>query len=168
MLALVHNTNSALITPTQPFDFANPPVHPEELVNNMLMVMAEQKGIGLAANQLGLPYSVFVCHGDPFACFNPRIVDVSQEEVLLDEACLTWPGLYVKVKRPKSIRVRFTTIKGQVETQKYTGMTARVIQHEIDHLNGKLFFNAATKYHKDQAFRKYKTYQRHPERFTAK
>lgn len=165
MLDLVHYSNPILTTPTQDFDFERPPMDPEELANIMLTVMAEQNGIGLSANQIGLPYRVFVLAGDPFACFNPRIVDTSDEEVLLDEGCLTYPALYVKIKRPKSIRIRFTNIKGQTETQKYTGMTARIIQHEMDHLDGKLFFNRASRYHRDSAFRKHKTYKRHPERF---
>lgn len=165
MLTLVPSTDHGLVTKTIPFDFSNPPMDPEKLVNEMLTIMANERGIGLAANQVGLPYSLFVVHGDPFACFNPKIVDVSEELELLDEGCLTYPGLYVKVKRPKHIRFRFTTIKGDVETKKYTGMTARVIQHEMDHLEGNLFYNAATKYHKDQAFRKFLKYQRHPERF---
>lgn len=157
-----------LTTKTDKFDFANPQIDPQELVNTMLTVMSEQNGIGLAANQIGIPLSVFVVHGDPFACFNPVIVDASEETVALDEGCLTWPGLYVKVKRPKSIRLRFTNIKGEVETKKYTGMTARIIQHEIDHLNGELFYNKSSKYHRDKAFRKHELYLRHPERFTQK
>lgn len=160
MLSLVDSTNPILTEKTEPFDFENPPIAPEELANMLLTVLAQERGIGLAANQVGLPFSVFAVHGDPFVLFNPKIVDVSEEQVLLDEACLSFPGLTVKVKRPKSIRVRFTNIKGEVETHKYTGMTARVIQHEIDHLEGKLFYNRASKYHKDQGFRKYKTYTR--------
>lgn len=165
MLDLVHYSNPILTEKAQDFDFANPFMPAEELANIMLTVMGEQNGIGLAANQIGLPYNVFVLAGDPYACFNPKIVDTSDEQVLLDEGCLTYPALYVKIKRPKSIRLRFTNIKGETETHKYTGMTARIVQHEMDHLAGKLFYNRASKFHKDQAFRKHNLYKRDPMRF---
>jgi peptide deformylase len=167
-ISLLESTDPLLTCETEKFDFNDPPIDPQLLVNQMLTVMAEQNGIGLAANQIGVPYSVFVCAGDPFACFNPVIVDYSSDEVALDEGCLTWPGLYVSIKRPSAIRVRFTNIKGEVETHKYNGMTARIIQHEMDHLAGKLFYNRSSKYHRDKAFRKHKTYLRHPGRFTKK
>jgi peptide deformylase len=140
-----------LLTPTQPVNFNE--VNVEEIVNHMLTVMSTQNGIGLAANQIGLPYSIFVVNGDPFACINPRIVDESNEEIVMDEGCLTYPKLYVKVKRPKAIRLRWNTITGDTETKPYTGMTARIIQHEMDHLAGRLYFNRVSKYHRDQAFR---------------
>lgn len=165
---LTPKNDPVLMRPTVKFDFANPPCDPEELANQMLTVMAGNQGIGLSANQIGLPYSVFVVHGDPFACFNPVIVDASEETTVLEEGCLTYPGLYLGIKRPKSIRLRFATIRGNIETKKYTGMTARVIQHEMDHLDGKLFFNRASKYHKDKAFRKHELFMRHPERFQKK
>lgn len=165
---LARPNDPILMRPTQKFDFENPPMDPEELANQLLTVMAGQGGIGLSANQVGLPYSVFVIHGDPFACFNPMIVDVSEETADLEEGCLTFPGLYVTVTRPKHIRLRFTTIRGNVETQKFTGMTARIIQHEMDHLEGKLFFNRVSKYHRDKAFRKHNLFLRHPERFQKK
>lgn len=167
-LSLLPASDPLLTCKTEKFDFKDPPVDPELLVNQMLTIMSEQNGIGLAANQVGIPFSVFVCAGDPFACFNPVIVDYSSDLVALDEGCLTWPNLYLPIKRPSAIRVRFTNIKGEVETHKYNGMTARIIQHEMGHLNGELFYNLASKYHKDKAFRKHKLYQRHPERFTKK
>ena len=152
---LIPANDVRLTTPTVRFDFkADAPFTVEQIVNHMLTVMSTQNGLGLAANQIGLPYSIFVVHGDPFACINPRIIDSSTEEVLLDEGCLTYPGLTVKVKRPKSIRLRWDTITGSTETKTFTGMTARVIQHEMDHLAGKIYFNRASKFHRDQAFRK--------------
>lgn len=164
---LIEPTNPILTTPCQPFVFDGT-IDPEELASDLIETMHEKNGIGLAANQVGLPYRVFVVRGDPFACYNPRIVDVSEEEVLLEEGCLTYPGLYVKVKRPKSIRVRFQNIRGDTETHKFTGMTARIIQHEIGHLDGEVFYTLASKFHKDQAFRKQKEFLRHPERFSVK
>ena len=158
MMNLVSSTDKILTTPCEKFDFSNPPFDPSEFARNLVKFMYDQKGIGLAANQIGVPYQIFAMRGQPenFVCFNPKIVDASNEEILLDEACLTYPGLSVKIKRPRHVRVRFNTPNGDTLTKQFTGMTARIVQHEIDHLNGILFYNRANKFHRDQAFRKYK------------
>jgi len=120
--------------------------------------MYDWNGLGLAANQVGVPYRVFAMRGSPenFVCFNPRIVQPSAENIILEEGCLSFPGLLVKVKRPKHIRVRFTTPNGDTKTETFIGMTARVFQHELDHLDGRLYFNRANKYHKEIAMKKWK------------
>jgi peptide deformylase len=122
------------------FDMNNPPVDPQELGLDLLKHMRYFGGIGLSANQLGLPYRVFVMEGDPgFVCFNPRITAYAGEDVMLDEGCLTYPGLYVKKKRPNLIRCRFIDPLGNTCVKKFTGMTARIFQHEIEHLEGENF-----------------------------
>jgi peptide deformylase len=120
--------------------------------------MYENNGLGLAANQVGVPYSVFAMRGQPqnYVCFNPRIVQPSAEEIILEEGCLSFPGLVVKVKRPRHIRVRFQLPNGETVTETFIGMTARVFQHEMDHLQGKLYFNRANRYHKEVAMKKWK------------
>ena len=120
--------------------------------------MYDWNGLGLAANQVGVPYRVFAMRGSPenFVCFNPRIVQPSAENIILEEGCLSFPGLIVKVKRPKHIRVRFQTPNGDTKTETFIGMTARVFQHELDHLDGRLYFNRANKYHKEIAMKKWK------------
>lgn len=144
-----------LTTKLEDFDFAAPPIDPLELGKNLLETVYGLRGMGLAANQCGLPYRCFVMPASPedFVIFNPRIVNASQQEIVLEEGCLTYPNLYVKVKRPQTIRIRFAVPSGEVLTKQFAGMTARVIQHEVDHLNGILFFNRANKFHRDQAFR---------------
>jgi peptide deformylase len=118
----------------------------------------EAGGIGIAANQVGVPYRVFAMRGHPenFVCYNPKIVQPSEQQIVLEEGCLTYPGLFVKVKRPQHIRVRFQTPNGDMRTETYTGMTARIFQHELDHLDGIIFYNKASRYHRDQALRKWK------------
>lgn len=152
---LVPSTAEVLREPCVPFDFNNPELNAEELAESLLETMEAKNGIGLAANQIGLPYRVFAVKGDPFVCFNPRIVDTSDGTKLLEEGCLTYPGLYVKIKRPTAIRVRFQNYKGETLTEKYTGLTARIIQHEIGHLDGEVFFNKASRFHRDQAMRRW-------------
>ena len=92
--------------------------------------------------------------------FNPVIADVSTEEVLLEEGCLTYPNLFVKIKRPMLIRVRYMDSHGEAHTDKFTGISARCVQHEIDHLNGESYIMKAKKFHYDQAMRQRKKYKR--------
>lgn len=122
------------------FDFSNPPINPIDLARDLAECMLEYDGIGLAANQLGLPLRVFAIKSNPIlVCFNPRIVDKTTETVKLEEGCLTFPKLLLKIERPKSIKCRYTLPNGLTETHTYTGMTARIFQHELDHLDGILF-----------------------------
>ncbi len=144
------------------FDFDNPPTDPEELAKNLLDTMRHHKGIGLSATQVGLPYRVFVMEGEPaFACFNPKMVDVSEETVSLIEGCLSYRGVAVPVKRPAHIRVRFTAPNGNTMTRKFTGMTARIFQHEYDHLQGVNFLRRMHPAHKEKALRQLKKYTRY-------
>lgn len=137
----------------EPFDFSNPPVDPIELAANLAETMLHNEGLGLAANQCGLPYRVFVMRSNPLpiVCFNPKIVDYSEESVYLEEGCLSYPSLFVKVKRPKKIKVRFSEPNGNVVTTTYDGITARVFQHEYDHLEGITHTKRANRYHLEQA-----------------
>jgi peptide deformylase len=138
-----------LVTPDDPilkqvqenFDFKNPPIDPLELAADLSNHMVGYGGIGLAAPQLGLPYRVFALRGDPnYVCFNPRITAFGPDEILLDEGCLTYPLFFLKIKRPRFIRVRFQVPgNGRWKTERLDGISARVYQHELDHLNGILF-----------------------------
>ena len=160
-LNLVEDTNPLLKTNLDPFDFQNPPIDPEELATQMVELMREFDGVGLSANQVGLPYRVFVMEGEPaYACFNPRIVLEGTEHVTLEEACLTFIGLFVKVKRPKMIKVRFQGPDGETYTKTFTGLSARIFQHELDHLNGVVFHSRANTFHRDAGFKKWKAWKK--------
>ena len=140
------------------FDFTDPPFDPVDFAQNLVKFMYENNGLGVAANQVGNPYRIFAMRGSPenFVCFNPKIVKPSESQIVLEEGCLSYPGLVVKIKRPQHIRVRFTTPNGDTITRQFTGMTARVFQHELDHLDGIKFYDRANKFHRDQAMRKWK------------
>jgi peptide deformylase len=146
-----------LTVPCEPFNFENPQDDPIELSQVLLHVMNHFNGIGLAANQIGKHYSVFCMKGSPenFVCFNPKIVYSSDQLVTMEEGCLSVPNVIVKVKRPADIRVRFQTPSGQVVTKSFSGLTARTFQHEMDHLNGVMFFNKANRYHREKALKGY-------------
>jgi len=152
---LIKYPDTRLTTCVPDFDFSNPPTDPVQLSADMLQVMYDKKGVGLSANQLGLPYRVFVMRGDEysFACFNPKIMNLSDDQTILEEGCLSFPGINVKLKRSNTVRLRFTTPSGGTDTKTFDGLTARVVQHEMDHLDGVLFFNRANRYHREKALK---------------
>ena len=158
---LVDKNDPILKQKMDPFDFSNPPVDPLDLVSNLAETMLEEGGIGIAANQCGLPYRVFVIKGiDLIPCFNPRVVDVSDEQIYLEEGCLSYPGLAVKIKRPRKIKVRYADPTGEITTQVFDGMTARVFLHELDHLDGIVHITRANRLHAEQAKKQLKKLQR--------
>lgn len=158
---LVPCTDPILKQPLEKFDFTNPPVDPIELAHDLAETMIANNGLGLSANQMGLPYRAFAMKAEKIiVCFNPIIVDMSTETVTLEEGCLSFPLLFVKVKRPKKIKVRYTEPNGNVVTKVFDGMTARVFQHELSHLNGLTFMQEASRIHIEQAKNKLKKLQR--------
>jgi peptide deformylase len=102
------------------------------------------RGIGVSAPQVGINLRV-IAAGSPdepeniIVAFNPVILDEFGDMVKYEEGCLSFPGLYLKIRRRANIRVRYTTEDGVTDTIKLSGLSARVFQHEIDHLNGILF-----------------------------
>lgn len=157
-MQLVKSDDPILTTPCQPFDFLNPPFDPIEFAKELVAFMYENNGIGLAANQVGVPYRVFAMRGQPenLVCYNPKIIMPGAEEVTLEEGCLSYPGLLVKVKRPQHIRVRFHLPNGDTDTRQFTGLTARIFQHELDHLDGIRYYNRASRFHREKALAKWR------------
>ena len=102
------------------------------------------KGIGLAGPQIGLMERIFAIHveGDiPRIFINPSIIETSQETIKYEEGCLSIPGIYTDVIRPKSIKVQAWNEKGRPFNLEASGIAARVILHEYDHLEGILFID---------------------------
>jgi len=110
----------------------------------MIEIMHDGKGIGLAGPQIGLLRRIFVIHvekDEPRVFINPSIIWTSQEQLVYEEGCLSLPGLYADVKRPGKIKIQAWNEKGRAFTLEVSGMPARVIQHEYDHLEGILFID---------------------------
>ena len=161
MIHFVGHPNPLIYQVMPKFDFNNPPVDPIELANDLAQTMLSENGMGLAANQAGLPYRAFAIKSEQIiVCFNPLVVDSSPEEVYLDEGCLSFPDLYLKVKRPATIKVRYTEPNGNVRTMTFSGMTARVFLHELDHLDGIAFQKRTNSLHLNQGRQKQKKLQR--------
>ncbi len=116
----------------------------QSLLQAMLVAMRENKGVGLAAPQVGVNRQIFVADiGDgPMAFINPKIIKKSGGDVI-EEGCLSIPGVTVMVRRPERIVVRYIDENNQPHEKIYEEMMARVIQHEMDHLDGKLIVDYA-------------------------
>lgn len=123
------------------FDFENPIMDPKELEKQMLEFMYAHDGIGLAANQVGIKTRVFVMgHRDNpdagMAFFNPMIVANTEAIEDLEEGCLSFPGIYVKIKRPTAIKARWQNSSGEWEEGEFDGYNCKCFLHEFDHLEG--------------------------------
>lgn len=137
---------------TRPFDFAKSnKKNIKELIKEMRKTMKTALGIGLAANQVGLDTSFFVAQVPKakdqdsdekfYAIFNPKIVKVSEEKSLLEEGCLSVPGIYGVVERSDRVTLEGYNLQGKKVKIKAWGLLAQVFQHEVDHLDGKLFID---------------------------
>ena len=123
------------------------------LVDNMFATNYNSQGVGLAAPQVGLSLRMFVIDATPVAddypecagfkrcMINPEIIERSEETVSRDEGCLSIPGIYESVSRSVWIVVRYRDENFEEHTEKVTGWAARVVQHEYDHLDGKVFID---------------------------
>lgn len=119
------------------------------LADNMLSTMYDAPGIGLAAPQVGVLSRLIVldCEkGDdavprPLAMFNPVVVASSDEQNTYDEGCLSIPDIYADVTRPEAVTVRWMDVNGAEQEETFDGLWATCVQHEIDHLEGKLFID---------------------------
>ena len=113
----------------------------KELKDNLIETMNNFTGIGLSANQCGVMERAFVMYSDVkkkeiIACFNPKIIYESEEKITMDEGCLTFPGLWLKVKRPDGIEVEYEDENGEKQEKAMFGLEARIFQHEYDHMQG--------------------------------
>lgn len=157
-MEVIDYRNPILKTVSKPFDFTAPPFNPIDFSHELVKFMYDMNTINLAAIQVGIDYRIFAMRGFPenFVCFNPRVVQPSVETVLLEETSLTYPKLFVKIRRPSHCRVRFAMPNGDVKTETFTGMTARIFQQSMDFLDGKLYYASANPIHREQALRKWK------------
>jgi peptide deformylase len=128
------------------------------LADDMLETMRAARGIGLAANQIGVSLRVITLEGGlgnenpPLVLINPEIVERDAEEVA-EEGCLSLPGFYETFKRARQVKVRAQTLEGKECVVECEGLLARACQHEIDHLNGLLLVDHLSPI-KRQLFRK--------------
>jgi peptide deformylase len=133
----------------------------EQLEKDMCDFMIAAGGIGLAANQIGLSKRIFVMGSNnipgfpaPFALFNPRIIEASTELVLDQEGCLSYPGLFLTVKRPSWVVAEYQDSQGNTKEIKIDGYLAKCFQHELDHLDGVCFVDKVSQMKLNLAMKK--------------
>lgn len=115
----------------------------EIIVEDMKTKMVDVNGVGLAANQVGLDIALFIAKLDEevYVFTNPELVPLSTESHISEEGCLSVPGVWVDIERYLKVRLRAQDIKGNHVELELEGFAARVVQHEVDHLNGVLIID---------------------------
>lgn len=156
MYELIEEASKVLRTPPPEFDFENPKEDPKEIEKNMAEAMDKFGGIGLSANQVGLPYKMFVmktADKGTVGFFNPKLTKASQDTDLMKEGCLSFPDIYLMIKRSKTIEFEYQDSDGEKHTLVLDGLAARCVQHEIDHLNGVIFLQRASRLKLERALK---------------
>ena len=152
-MELIKAPNEFLEKQVKPFDFEN--MDAEKISKDMVDTMLKYKGIGLASNQVGLDAQIFVMgEENPITVINPIITEVGPERVEMEEGCLSFPGLYFKVKRPAVVSVQYLDTKQKECIIKLEGFHARVFLHEYDHLQGITFDQRVSKLRLEMAKKK--------------
>ena len=154
---LIKYPNEILEREVKDVDLENPGFDPVELKKEMVEFMIANNGIGLSANQIGLDAKVFVM-GDSVEnstmCINPTVLQYTQDTVVDVEGCLSFPNVYVKIKRPKEILAKYWNENLEECTVKIEGYSAKCYLHELDHLLGITFKDRASKLKWDMAQKK--------------
>ena len=128
----------------------------EKVESQLIDSMKHYQGIGLSANQVGIMERVFVMYSDVkkreiISCFNPKIITQSDTEVVIEEGCLSYPGLWLKVKRPDGIEVEYEDKNGELQSKAMFGLECRIFLHEYDHMEGTDFTKKVSKIKLDRA-----------------
>ena len=116
-----------------------------DFISGLVDIMFDDDGIGIAAPQVGVSLRIIIVspeqkRGREKVCVNPEIISESGTQTC-QEGCLSLPGIFAEVKRAKKVKVRFRDLQGKEHTLETQDLEARIFQHEIDHLNGKLFID---------------------------
>jgi len=134
-----------------------------KLADNMLETMYDAPGVGLAAVQVGIPRRLIVLdtskdedNPTPLVLINPEIVTLGPELRLHEEGCLSIPDVQVEIERPSTLTVRYLDRDGKPQEMTAEGLLATAIQHEVDHLDGKLIIDFLSRLKRDMVIRKFK------------
>ena len=135
----------------------------EKFEHDMLKLMQDERGLGLAANQIGITKRFFAIGHESFDTFeknaiiwNPLIKTFSEEKVIDVEGCLSFKNIWLNVERPKTVEVQYETTQGETKTARLDGMESKCFQHEFDHLDGITFNKRVSKLRWDMAKKKSK------------
>ena len=192
MINLVPESDTILKTEPSPWDFENPlgiirrldiendtwyesgevmsdtldiqdKLKAPDLYDMLVQHMVYHEGVGLSANQIGIPFKVFsmmVTDRDVICCFNPKVIKESDEQIVFSEGCLSFPKLFLKIKRPERVLVTYQNADGDEVQSHFEGLAARVFQHEMDHMNGTTYLDRVSRVFLQSARRKQRTFLR--------
>tara|TARA_B100000886_G_C20365516_1_gene467149 strand:- start:315 stop:839 length:525 start_codon:yes stop_codon:yes gene_type:complete len=143
----------------------------KELIKDLFETMYNSNGIGLAAVQVGILKRILVIDisgkdekKQPLSFINPVIKTVSDETSVYEEGCLSIPNTFIEIERPKTCEVEFIDINGKVKNLKCDGLLSTCLQHEINHLDGKLIIDNLSKLKRDLIIKKISKTQKNPNR----
>ena len=165
MISILQYPHKTLNEVSTQFDFENDKIDGyddiEKFENDMINLMINARGLGLAANQIGITKRFFAFGHESFdkiqkpaIIWNPSIVRESEEKTLDEEGCLSFLGVFVKIERPKKVTVRWQNKNGETLMQHLDNMESKCFQHEFDHLNGITFNTKVSKLRWDMAVKK--------------
>ena len=153
-MELLKFTDPALRNIPTTFDFDTQ--NAQELADTLWEECRRLHGLGLSANQVGIDAKVFVMGTDDDNrknIFNPQVISVSKETELAKEGCLSYPGLWLSVKRPKEVTLSYQTVDGTHVVETFIGLQARIAQHEFDHMEGLNFSDHVSQLKLDMALK---------------
>ena len=146
-------------------------INEKKLINDLFETMYDSNGIGLAAVQVGILKRVLVVDvsskedkKNPMCFINPVIKNLSNETSLYEEGCLSIPDTFIEIQRPKICEIEYVDIDGKIKLKKFDGLLSTCIQHEINHLDGKLIIDHLSKLKKDMIIKKISKLKKNPDR----
>tara|TARA_B100000902_G_scaffold312365_1_gene302490 strand:- start:1253 stop:1777 length:525 start_codon:yes stop_codon:yes gene_type:complete len=146
-------------------------VNEKKLINDLFETMYNSNGIGLAAVQVGILKRILVIDvsnkdekKEPLSFINPIIKKISDETSVYEEGCLSIPDTFIEIERPKICEVEYIDINGKIQNLKCDGLLSTCLQHEINHLDGKLIIDHLSKLKKDLIIKKISKLKKNPDR----
>ena len=143
----------------------------KKLVKDLFETMYNSKGIGLAAVQVGILKRVLVVdvsskdeEKKPMCFINPKVRKLSDEMAMYEEGCLSIPDTFIEIQRPKICEIEYVDIDGKIKIKEFDGLLSTCIQHEINHLDGKLIIDHLSKLKRDMIVKKISKTKKYPDR----
>lgn len=161
-MRLLHFSHPFLNKRPEPFNFEVDGDKAKDLATDLVKAMFKFGGVGLSANQVGFNWRVFVfgTEDTQFAMFNPQIIAVSQETEVFEEGCLSFPDFKLTLTRPAAVGITYQDVDGVWQTANFSGVSARIIQHEYDHMEGINFTHHASEFKLKRELKKWQNVQK--------
>ncbi|MGB4191110.1 MAG: peptide deformylase [Rickettsiales bacterium] len=165
VLPIIYAPNSVFKQEAKPIDRIDDEI--KQLAKDMLETMYFEKAVGLGSNMVGIDRQIIVVDlrenstNNPYVMLNPEIIESSQELVEYEEASISFPGISAVIQRPKNIKVKYLDLEGEARVLEVDGFFARVIQHEMDYLCGKVYLDYLSKLKRDLLLKKMQKFIKH-------